>query len=171
VVANYADPQSYRAYSYARNNPLNFTDPTGMCPGCTPLDELTSCTNCTGVSAQNGSIETMTIQARAGTSSPDMSGLRPIDFVTTGDINWVYAEFANVLTLTGPPEPLLVTAQQSQSVNDVAGNLINHGGVEQRTNRSAYAFRFGLLLGSLTGCTPACSSVSLKARGKSGSRS
>lgn len=32
VVANYADPQSYNAYAYARNNPVNMTDPTGMCP-------------------------------------------------------------------------------------------------------------------------------------------
>ncbi|MGH9199767.1 MAG: RHS repeat-associated core domain-containing protein [Vicinamibacterales bacterium] len=30
VVANYADPQSFNAYSYARNNPVNMNDPMGM---------------------------------------------------------------------------------------------------------------------------------------------
>ena len=32
VVADSADPQSYNAYSYARNNPVSFADPTGTCP-------------------------------------------------------------------------------------------------------------------------------------------
>jgi RHS repeat-associated protein len=47
VVADAADPQSYNGYAYARNNPVNVTDPTGMCGmgplgiaswGCMPAD-------------------------------------------------------------------------------------------------------------------------------------
>ena len=32
VVASRSDPQSLNAYAYARNNPVNLTDPTGRCP-------------------------------------------------------------------------------------------------------------------------------------------
>jgi len=32
LVGNAADPQSYNGYSYARSNPLSYTDPTGRCP-------------------------------------------------------------------------------------------------------------------------------------------
>jgi RHS repeat-associated protein len=31
VVPSVSDPQSYNAYAYARNNPVNLTDPNGMC--------------------------------------------------------------------------------------------------------------------------------------------
>jgi RHS repeat-associated protein len=31
VVASRSDPQSHNAYAYARNNPVNLTDPTGRC--------------------------------------------------------------------------------------------------------------------------------------------
>jgi RHS repeat-associated protein len=31
VVGDAFDPQAYNAYAYARNNPVNLTDPTGMC--------------------------------------------------------------------------------------------------------------------------------------------
>lgn len=44
VVANAFDPQSLNAYAYARNNPVNVVDPTGMC-GTTPLGNSFGCPN------------------------------------------------------------------------------------------------------------------------------
>jgi RHS repeat-associated protein len=35
-----ANPQTLNRYSYVMNNPLTFTDPTGLDPGCTPGDTI-----------------------------------------------------------------------------------------------------------------------------------
>ncbi len=47
LVGNAADPQSYNGYSYARDNPVNFTDPTGTL--CSPHH------SCSGVGPKPGS--------------------------------------------------------------------------------------------------------------------
>ena len=38
VLGSLANPQSQNPYSYVRNNPLTFTDPSGFCPGCSGGD-------------------------------------------------------------------------------------------------------------------------------------
>jgi RHS repeat-associated protein len=100
VVGNKNDPQSHNAYSYVGNNPVNFTDPTGMCArvcatyGFTfargTLNSLTltvtlgasSGSNSSPASASSGAgggdrfpgIENITITAPRGAGTYDISG-------------------------------------------------------------------------------------------------
>jgi RHS repeat-associated protein len=48
VVANAADPQAFNAYSYARNNPVSFVDPTGEAPEVPPWWSINPC-YCSGI--------------------------------------------------------------------------------------------------------------------------
>jgi RHS repeat-associated protein len=82
VVANASDPQSYAAYSYARNNPIQLSDPSGgfiVCWGCDAANELANCNRCSGFASNFGFTATVSDSAATTTSTADVGNLAQSD--------------------------------------------------------------------------------------------
>jgi RHS repeat-associated protein len=71
LVANLFDPQDLNAYSYARNNPLKYTDPEGLQPSCAHRDFDGGCGS--GPASLGG-----------GSSSGGPRGARPLGSLSDG---------------------------------------------------------------------------------------
>jgi RHS repeat-associated protein len=83
-----SDPQNFNLYAYARNNPLRFSDPTGMY-------------YCTGTTAQCAGLKKAYEQAQAAANSKDLTAnqraavQRVLKFLgRPGEVNGVVATFA-----------------------------------------------------------------------------